>query len=64
MKDIFYLVLPLQLTGGRILLNAVTAVVELCEGAGDLVQILAQSVDVEVPRDLGQDFREPEEDLE
>lgn len=41
-----------------VFLHAVAAVVELCEGGGELVQVVAQRVQQQVVQDLLQDLRE------
>lgn len=50
-------------TGLAVLLDAVAAVVEFCEGGGQLVQVVTQRVEKEVIQDLLQDLREAHETL-
>lgn len=46
-----------------VLLHAVAAVVELCEGGGQLVEVVAQSVKQQVVCDLLQNLREAQDAL-
>lgn len=46
-----------------VLLYAVAAVVELCEGGGQLVEVVAQCVKQQVVRDLLQNLREAQDAL-
>jgi hypothetical protein len=46
-----------------ILLNAVAAVIEFCEGSGDLIHILAQMVQAEVLGNHSKNIVEAKQDL-
>lgn len=54
---------PAQRTRLSVLLDAVAAVVELGEGGGELVQVVAERVEQQVVQDLLQDLREPQDAL-